>query len=266
MDILRYFKPFGIDIFCVGRKFLVLNLVSRNLKIKYRRSVLGVLWTLVSPIAQAAIFYFVFKVVMKIQVPHYLAFILSGVLPWTFFNQSVAEGLESIAGNVGLISKVPVPIQAFPFIGTLTNLVTLLLAIPILIGASFVSGVEISASLLMIGYYFVALFLMAYSLSLMASIVFVYFRDLKHLMTIILQLWFYGTPVIYDSQMIPAKYHWILYVNPLGTTFSALHRILSRGDWNTWTEFWVTASWTIVFVLSALGVYQLSARDVAENL
>src|SRR3954453_19323172 len=101
MQAILNFRPLGIDFFCLGKKFLVYNMVSRNLKIKYRRSVLGVFWTLLSPIAMTVVYYFVFKVILQVRMPHYLVFILSGVLPWTFFSQSLSEGMESIAGSWG---------------------------------------------------------------------------------------------------------------------------------------------------------------------
>src|SRR4051794_1756265 len=100
MQLLAVFQPFGIDLFCLGKKFLVFNLVSRNLKIKYHRSVLGLFWTLINPLAITLIFYFVFKVVLNVQIPHYLAFILSGMLPWSFFNQTMMEGMEAIVANL----------------------------------------------------------------------------------------------------------------------------------------------------------------------
>src|SRR6202035_5870261 len=131
---------FGIDIFCVSKKFLVFNLVGRNLKVKYRRSVLGVLWTLLSPLATVMIFYFVFKVILKVQIPHYMAFLVSGVLPWSFFSQTINEGMDSIVGNAGIAAKVPVPIQIFPLVGAITNFITLFLALPVILGISILTS------------------------------------------------------------------------------------------------------------------------------
>lgn len=261
-----FLKPFGIDLFCLGKKFLVFNLVSRNLKIKYRRSILGILWTLFSPLAQAAVLYFVFKVVMQVQVPHYLAFILSGMLPWAFFSQTLGEGTEAIVGSISLITKVPVPIQVFPYVGAMTNLVTLFLAAPIMVGASLVSGVTLGPSVLMTFPYFALLFLMAYGFSLILSVGFVYLRDLKHLIGIILQIWFYGTPVVYQSSMIPAKYHWILYANPLGTAFAGFQRIFGQGLWPSRLETGVFALWTFGILLCAARLYRHFSTQVAENL
>lgn len=266
MNDLAILKPFGIDLFCVGKKFLVFNMVSRNIKIKYRRSILGILWTLVSPMAQAAILYFVFKVVMKIEVPHYLAFILSGMLPWAFFSQTLGEGADSLVGNVGLISKVPVPIQVFPYVGAMTNLVTLFLAVPIMIAASIISGVHLGPSVIMVAPYFFALFMMSYGMSLVLAMLQVYFRDLKHLINILLQIWFYGTPVIFDTQMIPDKYKWIIFANPLGTTFVGLHQVFGKGGWPSPSNALIVAIWTL-FTLFIAGIFYVKlGADIAESL
>ena len=266
MRTYAYLKPFGIDYFCLGRKFLVVNMVDRNLKIKYRRSFFGLFWTLLSPLAMAGIYYFVFKLVMRIQMPHYLAYVLSGVLPWTFLSASIMEGLDSLAGNAALVSKVPIPIQVFPFVGTLTNLVTLALALPILIGASLLSGVGLSPEFVMVLFYFAALFLIAYSLALILGIYFVYFRDLKHIIGLLMQLWFYATPVLYNVEMVPRKFYWIMYVNPVGMIFVALHRILSQGSGTTALEMGVTFLWVLGLTGAALAAYKASAATVAEYL
>jgi hypothetical protein len=75
--LLSRVRPFGIDVFCTSKKYLIYNMVGRNLKVKYRRSILGLFWTLAHPLSMTAIYYFVFKVVLKVQMPHYLVFMLS---------------------------------------------------------------------------------------------------------------------------------------------------------------------------------------------
>jgi ABC-type polysaccharide/polyol phosphate export permease len=250
----------------LGKKFLVFNLVSRNLKIKYRRSLLGVFWTLVGPLSMAVIYYFVFKVVLRVEMPHYLAFILSGTLPWAFFAQSLGEGMESLVGNQGLLSKVPIPSQVFPFVGVLTNLITLLIALPVVVLAAMASGVDLSWSTVLLPLLYGCLFLIAYALALILAHAFVFLRDLRHLISLVLQVWFYATPVIYDERMVPAKYAWVLVVNPLGGLFTSLHAILVRGAWPEPGTLATVAAWTLG--LSALSrVFQLRwSREVVENL
>jgi ABC-type polysaccharide/polyol phosphate export permease len=259
-------QPAGVDLFCTGKKFLVFNMVGRNLKIKYRRSFLGFFWTLLNPMAMALVFYFVFKVILKVQIPHYLAFILSGMLPWSFFSQTLMENMESLVGNIGLLTKVPIPLQVFPFVGSVTNLLTLIFALPILLAASLFTGVSLGPSVIALGFFLATLFFTAYSLSIILSIAFVYFRDLRHIIGITMQLWFYGTPVVYNESMIPEHLRWALYLNPIGTTFSAFHQILVDGQWPEPMQYMVSLSWTIALLTLAIWVRKHLCNNLVEQL
>lgn len=260
--IFPFLKPAGFDIFCVDRKFLVFNLVARNLKIKYRRSILGIFWTLLSPLGMAAVYYLVFKVVLNIQVEHYPAFILSGVLPWAFFAQTTSEGMESVVGSWGLLSKVPIPGQLFPFVGAVTNFVTLIISLPIPIGAAILSGTPLGPSIVLLPFYMLLLFLFTYGFSLIAAIAFVYFRDLRHLLNIFLQIWFYGTPVLYAESMIEDKFPALLYLNPLGGIFSGIHTVLIYGGWPKPELLAAALGWTTL----ALSIPVLLNRRVLQNI
>lgn len=266
MSVFSIIDPYGMDLFCLGKKFLVFNLVSRNLKTKYRRSILGVFWTLLNPIAMAMVYYFVFKIILNVKVPHYLSFILSGVLPWVFFSQSLLENMESIVANWGLVSKVPIPLQIFPFIGTLTNLVTLGFAFPVLVCAAFVSGVTLGPSLILLPVYFIIMFLITYGLSLILSVAFVYFRDLRHIMGIVTQIWFYSTPVLYDEAMIPEKYRWILWFNPVGYIFTEFHTILVKGQWPSSERVLVSMFWVLFVVAMAGVVKKFFCSELVEQI
>jgi ABC-2 type transport system permease protein len=260
------FYPLGTDLFCLGKKFLVFNLVSRNLKVKYRRSILGVFWTLLAPIATGCVYYFVFSLILKVQIPYYFAFILAGVLPWTFFAQTVVEGMESLVGNLGLLSKIPVPLQVFPYVGAITNLVTLAIGFPVIVGGSYIAGAFVGASIILVPFYIMCLFLITYSFALGFSVLFVYFRDLRHLSGIILQLWFYGTPILYDREMIPERYQWLLAVNPLGYLFDGLHATLIYGRWPSAMAISVTAGWAVGSVAMAAVVRRYLCHELVERL
>lgn len=258
--------PLFFDFFCLGKKFLVFNLVSRNIKIKYRRSVLGLLWTLLNPLALTAIYYFVFKLVLKVHVPHYLTFMMSGVMLWSFFAGTVLEGMESVVGNFGLLSKVPIPAQIFPWVGTITNLVTLTLSLPIIIGVAAATDVSLSRTVVLLPFYGAALFLMAYAFALILAVSFVYLRDLRHLVSILMQLWFYGTPVIYDETMVPEKFRWVLLANPVGLIFSGVHDVLLRGQWPSYREVAAVCVWTAVVVGVAMAFQRKWGREMVERI
>ena len=259
-------RPFGIDLFCLGKKFLVYNLVGRNLKIKYRRSFFGFLWTLLVPLSMAAVYFCVFKLILKVSIPNYLVFILSGVLPWTFFAQTVMEGMESIVGNQGLITKVPVPLQVFPLVGTVTNMITFILSIPIMLGASLYWRIPFGFHTLTIAYFSLCLFLVAYGFSTIFAITLVYLRDLRHILSILMQLWMYATPVIYRESMIPEEYRFMLYLNPVGMIFRGFHDALLEGTFSTPLTMGVSAAWTIIVVLTALLVQRALGKGLVEQL
>jgi ABC-type polysaccharide/polyol phosphate export permease len=255
-----------VDLFCLGRKFLVYNMVSRNLKTKYRRSVFGVFWTVLTPFAMGTVYYFVFKLVLKIQIPHYVAFIMSGVLPWTFFSQTLMEGMESIVGNWALVTKVPIPLQTFPFTGALTNLVTLILAVPILLVAALVSDVHLGFSLVLLPVYFVLIFLLAYGFALILSITFVFFRDLRHLMGIVMQIWFYATPVVYSEAMIPARFRWVFWINPVAPVLSGIRSILVEGAWPDAGGLVAGTGWAFATIGACAVIQKRWSHGVVEQL
>ncbi len=201
--------------FCFHRKNLLMNLVMRNFKIKYRGSVLGYLWTLVIPLSQVVVFYFVYQVVLKIPIPNYLAFIVTGIMPWVFFASTVNESLESLVAGQNLLSHVPMPIQVFPAATVLTNFFNLLLAFPIIFGVLLWSGITPSFTMILAVPYLVGLFLFTYCLSFILACLFVLFRDVKYIFSIFLNLWMYATPVLYTIDLVPDKFRWIFFVNPL---------------------------------------------------
>lgn len=263
---LKSLTPFGVDLFCLGKKFLVYNLVSRNLKVKYRRSFFGFFWTLLSPLAMSLVYYYVFKVIMNNNTPHYLPFILSGVLPWAFFSSTVIEGMEALVNNIGVLAKVAVPLQVFPFVGSVTNAVTLLLSLPILIGAVLYSRIEVTPAWILIFPVLGLVFLMGYSVALILSVFFVFLRDLRHIMGIVMQIWFYATPILYDESFIPARLQFVLWLNPISHCFTAIHRILIAGLPPTLEQWGASVVWALVLVSVAVFVQIKFGRELVEAL
>jgi ABC-type polysaccharide/polyol phosphate export permease len=264
--IIRAFQPFGLDPFCLNKKFLVFNLLSRNLKTKYHRSVFGLMWTLIVPISMAAIYYFVFKLVMRVQLPHYLAFVVSGVFFWTYISQTLVEGMESLMGGSGLLTKVPMPVQIFPFVGALTNLITLCVSLPILVGVALISGVNLGPSLLMVPVFILSAFLITYFLSFIFAVFFVHFRDMRHILGIVMQLWLYGTPVFYHESMIPSRLQFAVYLNPYGTLFVSLHRVFVDGEWPTLFHSGVMLAWVLGTFLVFLIFQKYFCSELVEKL
>ncbi len=256
----------GFDAFCLNKKFLVFNLVNRNLKIKYRRSFFGYFWTILAPVMISMIYYFVFKVVMNVNRPHYLPFILAGVLPWSFFSQSISEATESIVANQALISKIPIPIHVFPYVVSITNFSTLFFSLPVIFILGMVSGVQPSPNMLWAFYFFGCLLLLSYSVGAILAVFYVYLRDLRHAIGLALQVWLYATPIFYDSSMIPPKYHWILFLNPVGSIFEGIHMSMLGSEGALIPHVLASLAWVTIGLLSLRVTYTRLRSGLVEVL
>ena len=218
------------EFFCLHRPNLLLNLVQRNFKVKFKGSVLGYLWTLVIPLSQVLVYYFVYQVVLKIPVPNYFGFIVTGILPWIFFSTTVTESLESLVSGQSLLHNMPMPLQAFPAAAVVTNFISFALSWPIILGALLWSGILPHWEFILFIPLSLVLFVFTYSLSFIFASVFVLFRDLKYIASIAIQLWLYFTPILYSAELVPEKYRWTLYVNPLSGYFVSIREILISGN------------------------------------
>ena len=246
------------EFFCLRRKFLLYNLISRNLKVRYRHSLLGMFWTVLIPAATAAIFYVIFNYVFKVKIPNYLLFLLSGLIPWTFFSTAVSLGTECLVNSYGLLNKVPLPIHSLIFAEVLTHLINLVLSIPVLIVTMAIFHVWPSWPMVQYPLLVALLFLITYGICLLLGLAYVYFRDLKHIVSLLLQLWMYGTPVMYSVHMIPKRFRFVLELNPVGLIFAGFHTALVEGKWINSHDYLIIFAWVLFsFFLSKFALDRL---------
>lgn len=254
------------EFFCLNRKFLLWNLISRNIKLKYRKSYLGLFWTVLAPAFSALIYYFIFKFVMKVQVPNYLTFILSGIMAWGFYSSTLMGGLESIVGNHGLISKVPIPLNIFALNESTALFVNFILSQPILLIIMYFTNAPFTLNLLYLPFFYFLLYIQSYSISLILSILFVYFRDLRHLLGLILQMMFYLTPVVYHKEMVPKSMEVYFYLIPHFYIFEGIHDICSAGKSIEQIHIVTSSLWTLIIFISSLLFFNLKKNYLAEKI
>lgn len=255
------------EFFCLNRKYVLLNFLSRNLKIKYRRSAFGYLWTLLIPLAQVAIYFFVYKLVLKVEIDNYLSYIVSGILPWVFFVSSVNESMESLVASHGLLTHAPVPIQIFPASCTVTNFVNFLPSIPIIFLVTAVENPHaISATWFWVIPLSCLLFIFTYALSFLLACLYVFLRDLKHLIGIAIQLWMYVTPVLFSADMVPERFRWLVLANPLSGFFICLRQALFEQSAPHLGPLVAFSVWTAVVLVLGEAVRVWSSSRIVEKL
>ncbi len=257
---------FGEDFFCIYNKNLLFNLLKRNLKLKYRQSYLGVLWTILVPALNALIYFFVFQHVLRVGIENYFLFVLSGIMAWQFFSGAIMNSIESITQNAGLINKVPVPPRVFPFAETNTIFINYALSFPILLLVFLVTKSEFSIYNAKFFFYSILLFLQAYGYALIFSTLFVFLRDLRHLLGILMQAWFYLTPIVYNTNMVPQKYSWVLFANPIGVIFHGIHESFVFNRNLTLFEDLTAVLWTFSVLILGFIVYLKTKKVIVENV
>ncbi len=210
----------------VRHRELLMSLVSKDLKIRYHGTIFGYLWSLLNPFLMMMVYTMVFAIIMRIQMDHYALFLISALLPWTFFANSLMVGTISIVSNSSFISKFYCPRELFPSAIICSNAVILMLSfVPFLLFLVYLKG-TIGWSLILLPVVVVIHIVFTLGLVLMLSSLYVYYRDVQHLLDFLMLIWFYLTPVIYPLSMVPEKFRFIFYFNPVVPILSLYRDVL----------------------------------------
>jgi ABC-type polysaccharide/polyol phosphate export permease len=194
---------------------LVLTLVARELKVRYRRSTIGFVWTMLQPLLMMLVFYLVFSKLFRFDLPNYPIYALAGILFWNFFSQSIVASMNSLRGNAQLLQKLPVPKAVFPLATVISGVVNLVFALVpmVLILLWRQHGLPWSLLFLPVSILLAALFTLGAGLLL--SPLAVFFSDVVELVGVLLTALMYLTPIFYPMQILPENVRWIVRYNPV---------------------------------------------------
>ncbi len=234
-------------------RFLIKQLVGRDFKRKYKRSVLGVGWSVLNPLMTMIVQYFVFSTLFKSAIEHFIVYLLTGIVVMNFFAESIGLGITSILDNAHLINKVYMPKGIYPLSRVLSSLVNLLFTLIPLFVVTIASGLPITKAMLLIPIGLVLLLLFCYGIVLILSTSMTLFNDTLFLWNIISTLWMYLTPVFYPIDIIPQRFQGLYKLNPLYQYITFLRTILINGQAPTPRNY-LGCILSAVIVL-ALGVY-----------
>ncbi len=202
---------------------LITELAKKELKVRYKNSFLGYLWSVLSPLCSAVVFFVAFKVVIKLKIENYVLFLISGLFCWQWFTNSVFASTNLFLQNSTLIKKVNFPRDTLVYSMVLNDLVHFVLAMPVIFLFMVIYKQRFSEHLLLLPVLIVLQFLFVSGVSLVISSLNLFFRDLERLVVVFVNLLFYMTPIIYSDQMVPQKYKFILWLNPM-SYFVVLYR------------------------------------------
>ena len=201
---------------------LIKTLVAKDLRVRYTNSVLGYAWTWLDPVMSMFTFILVFDIMLSIKVEHFPVFLLSGLIPWTFFSSSVISSVGSILNNAGLIKRVYYPREIFPLTIILSDGINMLFSLLLLIPVVLAFGLQITPKLLLLPIPTIFLFILTFGISLIVSSINVFLRDMSYIAPFVIRLWFFVTPIFYTIDgHIPDKYVNIyILLNPMAVIIS----------------------------------------------
>jgi lipopolysaccharide transport system permease protein len=200
-----------------GARELALTLALRDLRVRYKQTAVGIGWALFQPLVQTAIFAVVFGRLVGVPtdgVP-YVLFALSALVLWQSFAKIVSEGSTSLVANQALLTKVYFPRVLMPLTSVLTALVDLAITLPVLLGVVLVFGGSLGPALLAAPLFVLLAAATAFSVAIWLSALDVAFRDVRFLLTPLVQVWMYATPIIYPTSLVPERWRALYALNPM---------------------------------------------------
>ncbi len=241
------------------------NLMRKELKVKYKNSVLGFVWSLLNPALYLVVFYFVFQIVLGAGIPYFAIFFLAGLLPWNLFSTALGAGTASIVGNPGLVGKVWFPREILPLASIGAALVHFGLQMLVLAAALVIFRYSPSPAFLpLLVPAMITLLVFLAALAVALSAINVYLRDTQHLLELVLLAWFWATPIVYEYQRLSSRIGSLVLLNPLTPIVITFQRAIYNQpnfrdasnqlvvlfpDASTW---WYLRNLGLVFAASAL--------------
>ena len=206
-------------------------MVKRDLKVRYRGSLLGYAWSMLNPLLSMTVLATIFSHVVKIDTASYPLYVLSGLITWNMFSQSIGAGVNSIINNSFILRKVAVPSWVFPTASISSAALNSVLALVPYVLISLVLRHPITLAFIQLPVIFILYFLFIHGLVMILSSLNVIFRDVGHVVEPVLQIIFYGSPVLYAPSVIPEKIRSLLVFNPISHYIEAVRAALYTGEW-----------------------------------
>jgi lipopolysaccharide transport system permease protein len=243
---------------------LILVLLAKEFKVRYKSTFMGYAWSVMHPLVLALIFFMVFTRVMRFQMTGYALFLIAGLFPWQWIANTAATANFYFLGNRSLIKKVRFHRATLVLAGVLNDSVHFVVSVPVIIGFMFYYGKAPGANWLWALPSLVVLQLgMTLGMGLLVATSNLFFRDLERLVTLMTQLLFYLTPIVYQAEQVPAEYRWILYANPFASIVLCWQGLFFYGTVPA-LYFGVALSWACGWLALGLLVYGKNVWRFAE--
>jgi homopolymeric O-antigen transport system permease protein len=233
----------------------------RDIKVRYKQSVLGAAWAVLQPLSLMLVFSLIFTYL--IQVPSdgipYPVFSYTALLPWTFLSSSISLATPSLLQNMNLVTKIYFPREILPISAILASFLDFLIASLVFLGLILYYHIPIRITFILLPFLLIVQVLLTLGLVLFASAVEVFYRDVRFIVPLAIQLWMYATPVIYPVNLVPERFRFIYMLNPMAVLIESYRAIILKGIWPEWIYLWIAAGISGLFFV--FGYYYFKKVD-----
>ncbi len=245
---------------------MIVNLVRKDLRTRYKGSVLGFLWTFINPLLQLIVYSLVFSIVMRVKMEQYYMYMFVGLLPWIFFCGCVQGGATAVIAGQDLIKKIYFPRLVLPIATVSAAFMNLLFSIVVMFAALLFSGKGITIQVVYLPLLLLLLYFLGLGLAFFFSACNVYLRDLEHILGVIIMAMFYATPIIYPVSMVPERFMKYLYLNPMTPVVMGFQDILYYQRPPRLDTLLIVAAYTVVVLVAGFFIFQNLQRNFVEEL
>lgn len=206
---------------------MIFSLVRRDLRGKYKASLLGFLWTFINPLCQILVYTFVFQFIMRTGIEQFSVYLISGMIPWIFFSTAVSGGTMCIKNQSEMVKKIYFPREVLPISFVTSAFINMLFCFSMIFVVIAFSGRGFSiVALLFLPLVMIIEYIMALGFTMIVSGLTIYFRDMEHIVGVIMMAWIYLTPIMYSIDMVPEQLRGVYLINPMTPVIQAYQQVL----------------------------------------
>lgn len=241
-------------------------LVRREIRGRYKGSVLGFFWTFLNPLLQFVVYAAVFTVLLRSNIEKFYVYLFVAFIPWFFTASAIPQSATCIQAHSNMVQKIYFPRMVLPLATVLTAFVNMLLSELVVFVVLILSGFPLTIHLFALPVVMIFHFVLVLGLSLIFSALTVYFRDLAHILDILIMAWFYATPIVYPPEMVPEKLRFLLHINPMAGLVEGYRSVLYFNQWPEFSTMILSLVVGVVTVVIGIFVFQHLQKGFAEEL
>lgn len=245
---------------------MIFNMTRRELRGKYAKSVLGFLWSFVGPLLQIIVYAIVFTMIFPSNIPNYYIYLMTGMLPWTFFSDAFLTGTGSIIYNAEMIKKIYFPRETLVIGEVNAKLINLLLSFAVMFVFILISGVGVTRHVILLPLIVLIQYLFTLGMTLIISSVTVYLRDMEYVSQVIIMTWMWATPIFYSLENIDQRLRQLLNLNPLCSIVLCYRDVLFYHIWPSGIELLIPLVEGVVVLVIGMLIFGYLKKGFVEEL